>query len=505
MVSPDSAPRAVPPRVKATLVTTRPGLLPPSPPHRIFCNRTLNLRAIEAIGYDMDYTLIHYRIDEWERRSYEYLQEKLASLWGWDIGDLAFDPKFVIRGLCLDVDAGNIVKPNRFGYVKRACHGTRFLTHEEQRQQYSRTVVDLSDRRWVFLNTFFSLSEACLFAQLVDRLDAGLLGDALGYADLYRRIVKSLDEAHMEGQLKAEIVADPARFVDVDPDLPQALLDQKKAGKKLLLITNSEWVYTRDIMTYCFDGFLPGEMTWRDLFEVIIVFARKPEFFSGRPPLFRVVDEEGRLEPVVSGIQPGERYLGGNADLVEASLGLDGSSVLYVGDHIYSDVHVSKSIRRWRTAVVVRELEDELRAMTEFRAREQKLEALMNQKVALEEENARTRLARQRCREDAKRREIAADLDRQAVEIKELDRQIGPLARAASELHNPHWGLLMRTGNDKSHFARQVEAHADIYTSRVSNFLHATPYALFRSHRGSLPHDDSIDDDSGGDDPFENA
>ena len=28
----------------------------------IFCNRTLNLNAIRAIGYDLDYTLVHYRM-----------------------------------------------------------------------------------------------------------------------------------------------------------------------------------------------------------------------------------------------------------------------------------------------------------------------------------------------------------------------------------------------------------------------------------------------------------
>ncbi|MEF8940542.1 MAG: 5'-nucleotidase domain-containing protein, partial [Salinivenus sp.] len=28
----------------------------------LFCNRTLNLRGIQAIGYDMDYTLIHYHM-----------------------------------------------------------------------------------------------------------------------------------------------------------------------------------------------------------------------------------------------------------------------------------------------------------------------------------------------------------------------------------------------------------------------------------------------------------
>jgi hypothetical protein len=71
----------------------------------------------------------------------------------------------------------------------------------------------------------------------------------------------------------------------------------------------------------------------------------------------------------------------------------------------------------------------------------------------------------------------------------EMDEKIGPLAKAASEQSNPHWGFLMRAGNDKSHLARQVERYADIYTSRVSNLLYATPYVYLRSPRGSLPHD----------------
>ncbi|HMY17240.1 MAG TPA: 5'-nucleotidase domain-containing protein [Polyangium sp.] len=36
-----------------------------------------------------------------------------------------------------------------------------------------------------------------------------------------------------------------------------------------------------------------------------------------------------------------------------------------------------------------------------------------------------------------------------------------------------------------------MERSADIYTSRVSNFLQHTPYFYFRSRRGSLPHDPS--------------
>ena len=47
----------------------------------------------------------------------------------------------------------------------------------------------------------------------------------------------------------------------------------------------------------------------------------------------------------------------------------------------------------------------------------------------------------------------------------------------------------MRAGSDKSLFARQVERYADVYMSRVSNFLYQTPFGFLRANRPSLPHD----------------
>src|SRR6185295_4795904 len=113
----------------------------------IFANRTLNMRSIKAIGYDMDYTLVHYRVEAWERLAYEHMRAALATR-GWPVGELQFDPDLVIRGLIIDTQLGNIVKANRFGFVKRAFHGTRLIEYEEQRKLYTRTMVDLSEARY---------------------------------------------------------------------------------------------------------------------------------------------------------------------------------------------------------------------------------------------------------------------------------------------------------------------------------------------------------------------
>ena len=142
----------------------------------VYCNRTLNLRAIKAIGYDMDYTLIHYKVDAWEQRAYAHLKQKLKDA-GWPVADLEYQPALAMRGLVIDTALGNIVKADRFGYIRLASHGTRRLAFDEQRRIYSRELVELGEPRWLFLNTFFSLSEACMYAQLVDRFDAHRFGD----------------------------------------------------------------------------------------------------------------------------------------------------------------------------------------------------------------------------------------------------------------------------------------------------------------------------------------
>jgi len=458
-------------------MSTVPSELPPE--RWVFANRTLNLRGVQAIGYDMDYTLIHYRADEWERAAFEHARTVLARR-GWPVEQLVFEPDQFTIGLVCDLELGNLLKATRFGYVSRSRHGNSMLPFEQQRKIYQDTVVELSEPRYEFMNTFFELSRASLWTQLVEIHDRHPLDGAGSYADLYRAVDDALTETHAAGALKVDIVADPDRFVELDPDIVQTLVDQRAAGKQLLLITNSEWAYADRMMRHCIDPFCVDGETWRDLFDIVIVSAAKPSFFSEPNPVYRVVDEEqSLLRPHEGPLEPGHVYFGGNARMVEESLGAAGHP-LYFGDHLFGDVHVAKNEYRWRTALIVRELEDEIIDAVAFADDQETLERLMTDKTEADRTQARLRLAGQSSSDEF------AELTAAAVE---LDRQIAPLARAASDLGNPTWGPLMRAGNDKSLFARQVERYADVYTSRVSNMRYETPYAYLRAARGSLPHD----------------
>lgn len=342
---------------------------------KIYANRTLNLRSIKAIGYDMDYTLIHYRVKEWEQTAYEHLKRKLADK-NIPVDDLEFQPDQVMQGLIIDLELGNLVKANRFGFIMNGVHGTEQFSFQRLRNIYSRVFVDLSDERFVFMNTLFTLSESCMFSQLVSRLDQGALPYGMSYRDLYRMIRSTIDEAHMEGLLKSEILAKPEKYIEIDPKTFQALQDQKLAGKKLMLITNSDWDYTNAVMNYTFNRFLESTENWRDLFDLVIVSTRKPAFFAKGHPLFEIVNDQGLLKPVIGDLEEKKIYYGGNATMIEKHFGFHGDEFLYVGDHLFSDVRATKKIHRWRTALVVRELEDELEAVSAFQEKEKCLPPL---------------------------------------------------------------------------------------------------------------------------------
>ncbi|EYU31647.1 hypothetical protein ABFS82_07G114900 [Erythranthe guttata] len=471
-------------------------------PRGIFCTRTLNLRSITAIGYDMDYTLMHYNVAAWEGRAYDYCMDNLKTM-GFPVDGLSFDPELVIRGLVIDKEKGNLVKADRFGYVKRAMHGTTMLSTQTLSEMYGRELVDLrKESRWEFLNTLFSVSEAVAYMQLVDRLDEGAIAADLGpldYKGLYKAVGKALFRAHVEGQLKSEIMSKPELFVEPDPELPLALLDQKEAGKKLLLITNSDYHYTEKMMQHSFNRFLPNDMSWRDLFDIVIVSARKPEFFQMAHPMYEVVTGEGLMRPCFKA-DSGGVYSGGSAQMVEKSLGIQGDEILYVGDHIYTDVSQSKVHLRWRTALICRELEEEYSALVHSRGHRTTLIELINQKELVGDLFNQLRLALQRRSKGRPAQTVAAthmddkelneSIQKLLIVMQRLDNKIGPMMESDGELFNKRWGFLSRAGLwDKSHLMRQIEKYADIYTSRVSNFLHYTPFMYFRAQEQTLAHD----------------
>ena len=453
---------------------------------RVHVNRTLNLRTIKAIGYDMDYTLVGYQAAQWEERAYAYLKENLIEH-GWDSPEfraLEFDAERVIRGLIVDQELGNLLKVNRFAYVKQGRHGLDALSFDAMRTSYG-TSIDLTTDRFTQLDTLFSLSEGCIFAQLVDLFDRQGLPGVYDYRGIWSAVRKALDEAHIEGELKRDLLADPDNYLVRDPFAARTLIEQKKSGKTLMLITNSGWEFTRQVMALAYNPYLPSGMTWRDLFDVVIVSSRKPGFFTGAHRLFEVMDDEGQhLKPFVGELQKDAVYLGGDAAQLERLLGLSGDEILYVGDHIYGDVIVSKNLLDWRTCLILAEMDEEVAYLEAIRPIQEQVDQLMAKKQALEIEYDRARVCDLSGQDSTRQKQ--GDLREQLLS---LDQALGDCLRSMSEHTNPYWGPLMRAGADESLLAQQVERYACVYAARISGLGLATPFHYFRSKRSMLPHD----------------
>jgi len=390
--------------------------------------------------------------------------------------------------------------------VRRAMHGTRRLSKKERDDEYGRLTVDLRDTRWAFLNTLFSVSEGCLYAQLVDLLDSGELLEegqppfdysrCCTYDQLYGAVSKALFRAHVQGQLKDEVMREPERFINTDGAFAQTILEQREAGKKLALITNSDWVYTRKLMSFTYDSFLPAGMSWRDLFDVVVVSASKPEFFTtARRPVYEIVTGDGMLREAHK-FEEGKAYAGGNANMVEKLFGVSGLRVLYVGDHIFTDVNMAKRGLSWRTCLIMQELEAEVEGLEDGKERTHKLQRLFRQKdeqsSVLNFLKSKLDTAARECEGSghAAVEEMEDAIAKLCGSLEVIEEEIGLLLWDEGAHVNQHWGYATRAGfADKSHLMRQIEKYADIYTSRVSNFLRYTPYKHFICGQQSLAHD----------------
>jgi len=460
---------------------------------QIFVNRNLRMRSVGAFGFDLDYTLAHYRLWEIDQLAYRLTQGKLVEKRGHPsaILDIPFDPEFVVRGLVIDRRRGNILKMDYHNYVARAYHGRRRLTSEQRKQIYRMRRIRTSSEAYVSVDTLFHLPEVYLYLALVDHYEDR--GEKRDYRQLYADVREMIDEAHADGSLKREIQADPARFVSPDPRLGTFLHSLREAGRKVFLLTNSERFYTDTILSHLLeDG---GGPSWRSYFDLVVVDARKPRFFLKRSNWTEIATD-GEGAPI---------YSGGDVWKLEKSIGHAGDAILYWGDHTYGDILRSKKSVGWRTAMIVPELATEI-AITRRIAPDllQLDEAIEDRdRIAQEEHVALLRVQRLEAvlqgatgSAEEVRLEIARNLSRASDRLAELrarkvaqhDR-VAELDERCNSAYNKYWGMLFRERNEITRFGHQIKDFACIYTSRVSNFLAYPMNTYFRAPMERLPHE----------------
>ena len=472
---------------------------------RIFVNRSLNMGSIRALGFDMDHTLAHYNREAFEALAFrETVRKFVLSGYPRELEKLTFKPHFLIRGLLVDRERGNLLKVDGHKYVKIAFHGRRKLDKEERHKLYNSE--SFKAQEFVSVDTFFALSEVQLFVEIVDYMEANPGKIKKSYREVYDDLRKFIDLSHQDGSIKNEVIRNLDRYMSPDKQLAKTLLMQIEAGKSLFLLTNSNYEYTNAVMGHALDGVSADFPSWRDFFDVVIVGAGKPGFFMGSQPFYQVIPESNLLKPHDGPLAKGAIYHGGNVRLFQKLMGYRGDEILYVGDHIYGDIIRSKGIVNWRTMLVVEELDHELELLEKSRPELERIKTRFEDREALEErlqilrskiannyrhaekatEHGDLRKAKHLRRENDKLTRKALSMER---ELETNDLELRSLMDHRERKIHPVWGELMRVGFERSRFADQVEDYACIYTSRLSNLRFYSPFKRYHATTDALPHD----------------
>lgn len=445
----------------------------------IYVNRILDLKKIKAIGLDMDYTLVRYHTEAFEKKTYQMTRERLVTMKGYPQEILAIDFNFqrAIRGLVIDEKRGNLIKISLYGRVKKATHGTCLLDFKTRQEIYGGQIIDLGDKSFTPVDTSFSISHGVLFADLVDFKDQNSRSYP-SYEEMARDVLEIIDLIHRDNSLKSRVIEQMDHFIIRDQKIPQVLEKLKRSGKRLFIVTNSTYPYTQKLLDYTLNPFLKDHPHWRELFDIMITLAEKPRFFTTKQRFLKWDQHTQQLVNVEEELTPGI-FQGGNSLELQNYLGLESDEILYLGDHIYGDILALKKQCRWRTALIVEEIDREVANIQQGGERLLFLNQLMAEKEKLEDEIDRITNAEGENMQ-------ANSLSHQ---IKKIDKRLEEMIIQYHATFNPYWGEVMRAGFEESRFAGQVAKYACIYMAKVSDLATISTRKYFRPQRRPLPHD----------------
>lgn len=437
------------------------------------------------IGLDMDHTLIRYNSENFEGLVYQLVKNQLIRVKQYPeaIKTLEFNFKDAIRGLVIDRKNGNILKLSRYGAIRQSYHGTKPISFVEQQKIYRSTYVDLGDPNYMAIDTSFSIAFCVLYAQLVDCKD--LYPEQMpNYPTIALDVQYCVDKVHSDGSLKGIISQDLNKYIVKEKEVVEGLKHFVKHGKKIFILTNSDFNYTKLLLDYALSPFLNAGEHWQDLFEFVITLTNKPRFFYDNLQFLAIDPSTSTMTNTYGPIVPGI-YQGGNAKKFTEDLMLTGDEILYIGDHIYGDIVRLKKDCNWRTALVVDELGEEIKAQAKALPTEKKIAEAMKAKIHLEQQYLT--LCTQSIDEHSKQYDVS--IQELQNQITQLDVKISKLLQEQSSFYNPKWDRVFRAGAEESYFAYQVDRFACIYMEKLSDFLKLSPITYFRANRRALAHD----------------
>ena len=456
-------------------------------PNQVFVNRTLNMRKIKAIGFDMDYTLVRYNTHNFENETHKVLVQKLVSekQYPQDILKLKFDPNLVIRGLVIDTQKGNFLKLSRYRSIRTIFNGQTQINYTNRREIYPADYIDfdLNHPHFSFIESHFELAYTSLYMQLIELKNKGLYLPTT--EQIFSDICQSVEAIHIQSDIKKKVMQEPDRYIYKNPRIAPALEKLIKHGKRLFLLTNSPIDYTDFLLNFTLTPFLKNHSSWMDLFEIIITSAHKPSFFYKQKD-FQELDKN-TFETASNILIPskGGLYQFGCAENLTKSLQLVEDDILYIGDQVYTDVVLLKKKCGWRTALVIEELAEERKHLQKNQNLYEDIKNLMKEKTPIEDKIHH--LFSEQIENNHKNH--SQKIHSLLRQMEKIDRRLIEKIKTANQAFNPFWGELLRVGAEESLLASQAERFSCIYMAYLIDFLSLSPRAYYRAKKRLFPHE----------------
>uniref|UniRef100_A0A452R3R2 5'-nucleotidase domain containing 3 n=1 Tax=Ursus americanus TaxID=9643 RepID=A0A452R3R2_URSAM len=392
-----------------------------------------------------------------------------------EIRKYEYDPNFAIRGLHYDVQRAVLMKIDAFHYIQLGTvyRGLSVVPDEEVIEMYEGSHVPLEQMSDFYGKSshgntmkqfmdIFSLPEM----SLLSCVNEYFLKNNIDYepVHLYKDVKDSIRDVHIKGIMYSAIEADIEKYICYAEQTRAVLAKLADHGKKMFLITNSPSSFVDKGMRY-----IVGK-DWRDLFDVVIVQAEKPNFFNDKRRPFRKVNEKGvLLWDKIHKLQKGQIYKQGNLYEFLKLTGWRGSKVLYFGDHIYSDLADLTLKHGWRTGAIIPELRSELRIMNT----EQYIQTMtwLQTLTGL--------LEQMQVHRDAESQLVLQEWKKERKEMREMTKNF----------FNTQFGSLFRTDQNPTYFLRRLSRFADIYMASLSCLLNYDVSHTFYPRRTPLQHE----------------
>ncbi|KAK9890458.1 hypothetical protein WA026_010544 [Henosepilachna vigintioctopunctata] len=342
--------------------------------------KTFRFSDYDCIGFDLDNTVARYKVGAMMEMEYEILAHYMVRK-GYSEKHLLkpVEQDFLLKGLIVDNDNGNILKIADDGKILVATHGTKILSDEKIQEYYPNFHWEPTDlfakdplhtwngpysEKMRTLLDYFDVVASLVYARAVDSIDEEEGKPKTNYTiwpDLLEALQQMFHRDHFQqekGIYFSKMKSNPDKYYYKNSDNLINWFKLLKENNKLLFLITGAYVDFAALTASTTLG-----PNWRDYFDIVVTYAKKPGFFTqGRD--FIGVDgfkETGVIS--LEQLQIGGIYTHGNWDVLHKFLSIHSRNpnpkFVYIGDNLIQDIYTPSVYSHCDTVAVCEELQAE--------------------------------------------------------------------------------------------------------------------------------------------------